>query len=154
MTHLMDGSEILVLTRGVISAKKQEGPFSVDLTVRSIFRVEKGGALDFGGGEFREASAIPLTPIKKSREDQFGWWNLVTGVCLITFNETIEPVEGGLLIIFPHQRLLAAGSSHAAVALDRLSHDTRITLNVGALGLDVKQNARLSRAVIVTGTRK
>ena len=60
MFQFMTGQEIIALTTELISAKKQQGAFSVDLTVSEIRKIDNGGALDFGGSEFQEASTTLL----------------------------------------------------------------------------------------------
>ena len=68
MFQLMTGEEIVTLTKELISGKKQQGAFSVDLTVKEIRKIDAGGALDFGGSEFQEASTTLLDPEKKSAD--------------------------------------------------------------------------------------
>ncbi len=149
MTRLIEGSHIVSLAEGLISAKKQQGQFALDLTARQVSRVESGGALDFGGSEFREASTIALEPEKKSPEEPYGWWNLGPGSYLLAFNETVRSAGRGLILVFPHSRLLAAGAWHASAAMDMLDHDFRVPLHVGPAGLAIKQNARVSRAIVL-----
>jgi hypothetical protein len=150
MACLLDGETIVSLTEGLISAKKQRGAVSLDLTVKSISRVVSGGALDFGGSEFREASAEALIPEKKSPEEPYGWWNLGEGRYLLQFNETIKPSPAALILIVAHSRLIAAGASHAPVIVDSLDADTRVLLSVGSQGLAVKENARVSKSVVLS----
>ncbi len=149
MTRLIEGAYIASWAEGLISAKKQQGPFALDLTARGLSRVDTGGALDFGGSEFQEASTTSLDPEKKSPEEPYGWWNLGPGTYLIAFNETLKPAGSGLIFIFPHSRLLAAGAWHPSTVVDRLDHDFRMPLQVGSAGLAIKQNARVSRAIVL-----
>ena len=149
MTRLIDGAHIVSLAEGLISAKKQQGPFALDLTARHVSRVESGGALDFGGSEFREASATALDPEKKLPDEPYGWWNLGPGTYLIAFNETVKSAGRGLVLVFPHSRLLAAGAWHASAVVDTLDRDFRMPLHVGHAGLAIKQNARVSRAIVL-----
>jgi len=106
MTRIMEGVQIVSLAEGLISAKKQQGRFALDLTARGVSRVESGGALDFGGSAFREASAIALEPQKKTPEEPYGWWNLEPGAYLLAFNETVRSAGAGLILVFPHRRFL------------------------------------------------
>ena len=48
MANLISGDQIASWAGGLISAKKQQGEFSLDLTVHSISMVKLAGALDFG----------------------------------------------------------------------------------------------------------
>ena len=149
MFQLMSGEEIVVLVKGLISAKKQQGAFSVDLTVKEIRKIDAGGALDFGGSEFQKASTTLLEPEKKSTEEPYGWWKLGPGNYVIKFNERIELKNPWVIIIVPHSRLLAAGGSHPSVMIDDPSEDTQILIGVGAHGLAIKENARVSRALVL-----
>jgi hypothetical protein len=149
MFQLMSGEEIVALTTELISAKKQQGAFSVDLTVKEIRKIDAGGALDFGGSEFQEASATLLKPEKKSADEPYGWWKLGPGAYLMKFNETIGLKSRSVIIIFPHSRLLAAGGSYPSVMIDDPSEDIQILLGVGAHGLAIKENARVSKAVVL-----
>ena len=90
MTNLLKGEEIVSSAEGLISAKKQQGEFSLDLTVNTISLINLGGALDFGGSEYQEASVSLLEPEKKTPDEPYGWWNLDTGDYLIRFNEKIK----------------------------------------------------------------
>jgi hypothetical protein len=148
MFELMTGEEMAALTRGLISAKKQQGAFSVDLTVKEIRKIDTGGALDFGGSEFQGASTSLLEPEKKSAEEPYGWWRLGPGNYLMKFNENIDLKHHGAVIIFPHSRLLAAGGSHPPVVMEDPTVDIQILLNVSSEGLAIKQNARVSKALV------
>lgn len=150
MFQLMAGEEIVALTTRLISAKKQQGAFWVDLTVKEIRKVNSGGALDFGGSEFQEASTTLLEPKKESAEEPYGWWKLGQGNYLMRFNEKIDLKNHGVIVIFPHSRLLAAGGSHPPVAQDEPAEDIQVLLTVGDEGLAIKENARVSKALALT----
>ena len=145
---VMNGTDIVELTEGLISSKKQLGRFSVDLTVASISKISAGGSLDFGGGEYREASVTVVPPAKKSPEEPYGWWNLPSGNYVVRFNETIDVSDPAVIMILPHERLAAAGASHAPLLVEKLDHEVGVLLPVGAEGLAVKENARLSKALV------
>lgn len=151
MTSLVRGSAIAAQAMGMISEKKQLGTHSIDLTVQSISRVESGGSLDFGGSEFSGAITVELQPVKKKTDEEYGWWQLPGGVYLIKFNETIAAPGGGLVIILPHERLVAAGSAHAAIAVEMLDGDVSILMEVSMAGLSIKENARISKALVFAG---
>jgi hypothetical protein len=149
MTNLLKGEEIVSSTEGLISAKKQQGEFSLDLTVNAISRINTGGALDFGGSEYLEASVSLLEPEKKTPDEPYGWWNLDAGDYMIRFNETINIPPRGLIMILPHERLLAAGASHAPIAIEDLDQNVCVPIHVGPSGLKIKQNARVSKAIVL-----
>ena len=150
MTNLLKGEEIVSSAEGLISAKKQQGEFSLDLTVNTISHINMGGALDFGGSEYQEASVSLLEPEKKTPDEPYGWWNLDTGDYLIRFNERIKIPAKGLIMILPHERLLAAGASHAPLAVENLDQNICVPIHVGPAGLKIKQNARVSKAVVMS----
>ncbi len=118
--------------------------------MNTISLINLGGALDFGGSEYQEASVSLLDPEKKTPEEPYGWWNLDTGDYLIRFNETIKIPAKGLIMIFPHERLLAAGASHAPLAVENLDQKISVPIHVGPAGLKIKQNARVSRLIVVS----
>jgi hypothetical protein len=149
MTNLMKGAEIVYLGEGLISAKKQQSGFSLDLTVNSVSLINSGGSLDFGGSEYQEAAASILEPVKKTSDEPYGWWNLDEGDYLIRYNESIKIAGKGLIMIVPHERLLAAGASHAPAIVESLYQDISMPIHVGPAGLKIKENARVSKAVVL-----
>jgi hypothetical protein len=150
MTNLLKGEEIVSSAEDLISAKKQQGEFSLDLTVKTISRIDMGGALDFGGSEYQEASVSLLEPEKKTPEEPYGWWNLDAGDYLLRYNERIKIRAQGLIMILPHERLLAAGASHATVAIENLDQNVSVPIHVGPAGLKIKENARVSKAIVMS----
>ncbi|MBI5251418.1 MAG: dCTP deaminase [Desulfomonile tiedjei] len=149
MTSILSGEKIASLTKRLISAKKQINSCSIDLTVRCISLVGLGGHLDFGGSEYKEASSSPLTPEKRTPDEPYGWWNLGSGNYLVQFNEILTPPEGSLIMIFPHERIVAAGISHPPIAVDKLDENLCVNLVVGQEGISIKENARVSKAVLL-----
>jgi len=148
MAGFIPSTEFVTFVQGLISAKKQIGSFSLDLTVSSLSRVQSGGSLDFGGSEYRQATEELLQPVKNTREEPYGWWQLEPGAYLIRFNEKIHPASPMLIMILPHDRLLAAGASHSLTVVEQLDEQVTVLLQVGPGGLAIKENARVSRAVI------
>jgi hypothetical protein len=151
MTNLLKGEEIVSSAEGLISAKKQQGELSLDLTVKSISLVNVGGSLDFGGSEYQEASSSLLDPQKKTPDEPYGWWSLDAGDYLIRYNESIKTPTQGLIMILPHERLLAAGAAHSPLAVDQLDQNVCVPIHVGPTGLKIKENARVSKAVVLSG---
>ena len=147
MSGVIPGAEIVAGTERLISAKKQQGAFSLDLTVRSISVVESGGSLDFGGSEYEAASVQLLEPVKKTPDEPYGWWKLGEGSFLLTFNERIALSCGSIIMVLSHERLLAAGSTVTPLAVDTLDESISVLLRVGPRGLAIKENARVCKAV-------
>jgi hypothetical protein len=152
MTSILSGERIASLTKGLISAKKQVNSVSIDLTIRSISQIGLGGHLDFGGSEYKEASASLLTPEKKAPDEPYGWWNLGAGSYLIRFNETLSPSGNTIIMIFPHERIVAAGISHPTILVEKIDADLCVNLPVGPEGISIKENARISKAFLLQET--
>ncbi len=149
MTLVFPGEEIVSHAQGLISAKKQQGPGWIDLTVKSVSRLLVGGSLDFGGSEYEAGTVEALTPEKKSPEEPYGWWNLDAGTYLLRFNERLSPAEGRIVLILPHERLLAAGCSHGTAVLTQVDESVTVPVHVGPEGISIKENARVSKAMMV-----
>ncbi|MFC1835780.1 hypothetical protein ACFL2Q_13790 [Thermodesulfobacteriota bacterium] len=148
MKNILSGDAIIEATEGFISAKKQLRSFTLDLTARSISRIITGGSLDFGGSEYGEAYTEPVEPVKKSPDEPYGWWNLDRGNYIVRFNEKIKPGADAGIMICPHERLAAAGASHSAILVETLDDAVCVTLSIGPGGLAIKENARLSTAMV------
>jgi len=148
MFQFMTGEQIIALITESISTKKQQGPISLDLTVNEIRKIDQGGSLDFGGSEFEEASTTLVKPEKKSPEEPYGWWKLKQGDYMIKFNEKFNLKNQGLILVIPHERLLTAGGSHPCVIEDP-DKDIQVPLSVGVHGLSIKENARVSKALVL-----
>jgi hypothetical protein len=117
--------------------------------VSEIRKVNSGGALDFGGSEFQEASTILVEPEKKTSDEPYGWWKLGPGNYLMKFNEKIGLTTHGVVIILPHSRLLTAGGSHPPLAIEIPDDEIKVLLSVGNEGLAIKENARVSKVLLL-----
>jgi deoxycytidine triphosphate deaminase len=129
----------------MISPKHQVHGYSVDLTVKNLFAVDPTGRVDFGGGEYMPASRIAVTPLRRDREDKYQWWELGRGPYFIEFNETLELAPDEMALLEPDERLLRSGASHASNFLRGRIAPLEALLNVVALTVLIKQNARISR---------
>lgn len=141
------GNAIANTAEGVISTKKQVGTHWLDLTVKGIASIRRGGALDFGGSEYEEASTEDIAAVKESSDEKYGWWTLEPGTYCVRFNEAVTD-DGAMVCVFPHPRLLAAGGAHPATVVEKVDDDFVQTLWVGSGGLRIKENARISRALV------
>ncbi len=113
-----------------------------------VHRLSGPGALDFGGSEFEEAPHEQVAPEKASPDDDYGWWNLGAGAYLLRYNETADLGDDHLAFVFPHERLLQAGASHAAFQISGGRDPLGALLTVGAQGVRIKENARVSRLLL------
>jgi deoxycytidine triphosphate deaminase len=136
---------------GVISEKHQQGYFATDLTVAEVHEVTGSGAVDFGGSEEERAPRKPLGAQKQNPDDDYGWWELPAGAYVFRCNERLNLSEGGLAFVQPHPRLIRAGAYHPSIYLSADSADQasdsglEITVTVGARGIRIKENARVSQ---------
>jgi deoxycytidine triphosphate deaminase len=142
---LLSGHEAIAHIKGILSEKHQVHACSIDLTVRSIWRVNPIGQLDFGGGEYVPAGHFPIEPHSLRPEDNYQWWELDRGCYFIEFNETIELGDDEIALLEPDPRTLRTGATHASVFLRGHTGKLETLFDVQAQHLTVKQNARVSR---------
>lgn len=133
---------------GTISPKKQVYRNFIDLTVGKIFRLKSEGSLDFGGSEYSPASTEPCSPVKNDVDDSYGWWNLHEGYFLLGYNEHFSLQDNEVAVIQPHPHLLHAGCFHSTLFLKKLEADFRVLIWVPKLGLNLKENARISQLMV------
>jgi hypothetical protein len=142
---LLNGHEAVAHVKGILSDKHQVHGYSVDLTVKNIWRVNPTGQLDFGGGEYVPAGHFPIEPHRLRPEDNYQWWELDRGCYFIEFNETLELGDEQIALLEPDPRTLRTGATHASVFLRGNSEKLETLFDVQAQHLTLKQNARVSR---------
>lgn len=145
---LLPGKDAATRVAGIIHPKYQIHGYSVHLTVRSVSSVDPVGQLDFGGSEYRPAGKLAIATRRLRAEDRYEWWELERGCYLIEFNETLELAENEIALLEPDERLLRAGAVHAPIFLRGRVAQVETLLQVEALVVKVKQNARISRVRI------
>ena len=141
----LSGKEAATRVTGMISAKHQVHGYAVGLTVKSIFAVDPTGRVDFGGGEYMPAGRIAVASLRHNPEDKYQWWELGRGCYFIEFNETLELAADEMALLEPDERLLRAGASHTSNFLRGRIAPVEALLQVEALTMLMKQNARVSR---------
>jgi len=141
----LSGKEAASRVTGMISAKHQVHGYSVDLTVKNIFALDPTGRVDFGGGEYMPAGRMTVAPLRRNPEDKYQWWELGRGAYFVEFNETLELAPDEMALLEPDERLLRAGASHTSNFLRGRIAPVEALLQVEALTMLVKQNARFSR---------
>lgn len=146
----LTGGEVAAHLEGVLHSGTQQHDYETDLTAGTIFRVTGAGALDFGGSEYEEAPREQLQPQKADVGDDYGWWTLEPGAYIVRYNETIQPTSTQIAFIQPHERLLLAGGFHAAFHFRAARPHLETLVQVGTGGLRVKENARISKLLIVS----
>jgi deoxycytidine triphosphate deaminase len=142
---LLTGKEAAARIRGILHKKYQVHGHSVDLTVKQIYVMDPTGRLDFGGSEYSPAGRIALEAARRRPEDPYAWWDLTRGSYFAEYNESVELAEDEIATVEAHDRLLRAGAGHGMVFLRGRAEPLGMLLHVGALHLEIKQNARISR---------
>lgn len=139
------------LLDNTLHADTQVEAESVSLTVGAIKELTGPGHLDFGGGEFQLADRHDVEPMKRSDDDDYGWWSLAEGQYIVEFNETIDLTQGDYALLQPHDHLYWNGVSHPTLLLDADDTDMRISvpITVGHNGVEIKENARVSSLRII-----
>jgi hypothetical protein len=125
---------------GTIYRDKQVEERGVHLTVGSVHEVLKRGETDFGGDEEVPCETEKMTPLKRSPDDDYGWWDLDRGHYRVRFNETIRSESGAYLLV-PNERILACGCTLAPTVVREGIIDT--VLVVPGQGVSIKENARI-----------
>lgn len=140
------GTDILDFIGNIIYKKKQVEDYSVYLTIKKVFKFTGKAELDFGGSEYTEAKTEEIEPIKRKPEDKYGWWELAGGEYLVEFNEKLEKLlpESKLVILQPAERITLNGTFHATKIIEKKG-EIRLTLHVGESGINIKENARISK---------
>ena len=95
--------------------------------------------LDFGGGELTEAETSKLESMKRSPDDDYGWWHLGAGTYLVEYNESLS--GGDPVYLQPRTALVERGATHPTMSVSDLP---RIPLSVPPAELQLKENARVS----------
>lgn len=143
---LLSGEKAKKYVRGIIHEGTQIRDKGVDLTVDSVSRPETPTDLDFGGGEEQIGKSVEITPEKRNKDDKYGWWNLEDGLYIIEFNEEIDVAEADGIVV-PLARLTKSGSFHGSLNFSgRL--ESNPVLSVSSAGLNLKENARISRLLV------
>lgn len=145
----LTGGEVAAHLEGVLHKDTQQHDYETDLTAGAIYRMTGAGALDFGGSEYMQAPREPLQPQKDDPGADYGWWTLDQGAYIVRYNERVRPTPTQVAFIQPHERLLLAGGYHAAFHFRAPRETLETLLIVGPGGLRVKENARISKLLIV-----
>jgi len=147
--RFLEGDQVAQVVDGIISSKKQQGRYEMDLTVARVFEVTGGGAVDFGGSEEEAAARNELQPQKESDDDKYGWWHLAEGSYVVEFNERPALLDTQIAFLQPHERLVRAGAAHAGFFLREAPDRLETLITVGTGGIRIKQNARITRCLVL-----
>jgi hypothetical protein len=143
--ELLSGKETAERVQGILNAKFQVDGYSVHLTVANIFSLDPTGKVDFSGSDYVAAGKVPMATLRRHPEDRYGWWELGRGSYIVEYNEKLELCTDELALVEAHERLRRAGGSHATMSFRGRVAPVEALLEVGALRLELKQNARISQ---------
>jgi deoxycytidine triphosphate deaminase len=142
--NILKGEVIAGFVGKLITQDKQVGPYSVDLTVKSISQLDGVGRVDFSGKEFAWGQRTILSPKQVQPADELGWWRLPEGEYIVRFNEALNLPPGTMAIILPHERISQNGAYHSALLIHTPLPHAEVLLQVGKVGIEIKENARIS----------
>ncbi len=144
------GNDIVDYLENIIYKDTQIQEDGIHLTVYKIFQLTGRGELDFGGSEYKECKPREIPPEKRSPDDKYGWWSLNKGEYLLEFNEKVVEslLEENILVLQPAEMLTKNGSYHPTFIINKPGRITT-TLFVGEAGLNIKENARISKLIVI-----
>jgi hypothetical protein len=144
------GGDILGFISNIIYEKKQVEDYGVFLTIGRVFKFTGKGEIDFGGSEYKESNLQEINPVKRNAEEKYGWWDLTGGEYLIEFNEELRKLlpAAELVILQPSERLTLNGAFHTTKVIEKKGR-VRVTLYVGKNGINIKENARISKLIVL-----
>jgi dUTP pyrophosphatase len=133
------------LVSGYIDLDTQLTPNGIDLTVGQIYEFANAGALDFSNKERVLPEYRLMAPLKKSKDDAFGWWHLVPGAYKIVTNEAVALPRDLIGMAFPRSSLLRMGMFTQTGVWDAgfQGRSEFILIVENKQGAQVKQNARV-----------
>lgn len=146
--RIIPGKEAEDFIENLIDSNTQVQDNWIDLTLKHVNILESSGSMDFSGKEYAPGR-LRKHPIIKKPEERFGWWALGGGQYVIEFNEEIFLPEDKIAIIQPRPELTANESSHATLIITSKEQLYPITLSIGPPGINLKQNARISRMFVM-----
>ncbi|MGE4357919.1 MAG: deoxyuridine 5'-triphosphate nucleotidohydrolase [Candidatus Omnitrophota bacterium] len=154
---VLNGEEIrqlikdIKLIEGYIDLDKQITPNGFDLTVSEVYLFKQQGALDFSNKERMLPATEEIKPLKKSRQDKYGWWILKKGTYKVVTNEFCNIPHDLIAIAFPRTSLLRMGVfAHTGVWDAGFKGKSEFILVVNnPKGVRIKQNARIVQLIFL-----
>ncbi|RJP19587.1 MAG: hypothetical protein C4520_12645 [Candidatus Abyssobacteria bacterium SURF_5] len=146
---VLEGDQVARQLKNLISEKIQVHSESVDLTVKSLYRVATTGSIDFGGTEYVPGERVALMPKKLRPEDKYGWWLLAAGDFLVEYGEELVLPPHHLAIIQPHERLIECGVTHNTLLVTDPGQKLSTLIQVCQADVRIKENARISKLIIL-----
>jgi hypothetical protein len=128
---------------GLVHEPTQTDGDGVDLTVAEVYETTDPGAVDFGGDELAPAATVAHESAARDPDDEYEWWSLDSGTYLLEYNESVAGADLRFTVQ-TREAVLERGAFHPTLHVTALP---RVPLSVGAAGLRLKENARVSTVV-------
>jgi len=144
---IVPGETALKYVQNLIDQARQVRGGGIELTLKDVYILEGPGSVDFSGNE-SSAGKLKKHPKLKREGDAYGWWALGGGNYVIEFNEKISLPENSYALLSPRPQLVINEAFHPTMLLHPGENLGRITLSVGSPGINLKENAKISRLSI------
>ncbi len=131
--------------------EKQLTPNGFDFSVEKIFNIKGKGKLDFSNSERVIPKTEEIKPLKKNKEDKYGWWFLEKGAYKIRTNEIINLPNNLTAISFPRSSLLRMGvfTQHGVWDAGFEGKSEFILIVENKEGIEIKENARINQLIFI-----
>jgi deoxycytidine triphosphate deaminase len=133
--------------RFALDPQRQTAGDRVVLTVLEIMQIVGEGRIDLDDGKAEEARRIKR-PSRKSSSDPAGNWDLAQGAYWMSYNETVQIPDGGILVLQPHQTLMKNGLWHPTLFVPDWKEVQGILVVVTARGVRMMEGSPLSTGFI------
>lgn len=136
------------LVQEYIDLETQLTPNGFDFTAAEIHRYKDKGKLDFSNSEREIPETEKIKPEKKEGDD-YGWWNLESGVYKIVTNEVVDIPNDVVGFAFPRSSLLRMGCSIENGVWDSgfKGKSSFMLVVENPDGVEIKENARVNHIV-------
>lgn len=130
-----------------IHLEAQLQPSGFDLTAKEIHRFEEEGQLDFSNSEREIPETEKIQPVKKSEEDEYGWWKLEPGAYKVVMNEKVDIPENLVGVAHPRSSLLRMGCTigNALWEPGYTGPGEFVLIVENPEGVEIKENARVNQ---------
>lgn len=129
-----------------IDLETQITPNGFDFTVDKIEKYQESGKLDFSNAEREIPESKEIKPVKKNKNDDYGWWDLEKGVYKIKTNERVNIPDNLIGYAFPRSSLLRMGATIENGVWDTgySGKSTFMLIVENPEGIEIKENARVN----------
>lgn len=137
------------IIEGYIDLNTQLTPNGFDLTAANIFGFNDKGQLDFSNKERVLPECVEISPLKESKEEKFGWWDLKKGIYKVKSNETVNLPNDLIAMAFTRTSLLRMGvfTQHGVWDAGFRGKSEFILVVDNPYGARIKRNARVAQLV-------